>query len=891
MTDRIVVLLDMDCFYVQVEERHYPHIKGKPAAVVQYNTWQGGGIIAVNYEARAFGVKRGMRGDEARSKCPEIQLVQVPVNRGKADLTRYRDAGKEVINVLCSFSDCVERASIDEAYINFTDVVQKTITKDPGIKITPEKLKSSWVVGHDHFEDENPSNDRKEEIRKTGVEEWLSSLHAQEDEDAFPLNSCHPHWDNFRLAVAASICEEMRAAVFQQTGFRCSAGISHNKVLGKLSCGLHKPNQQTILPQTEVITLWQSMPVSKVRNLGGKLGNSLTEELGCSTMSDLASLSLQQLLGTYDNKTAHWLFSLGKGFDSEPVTARQLPKSIGCGKNFQGKEALNTRDKVQKWMRSLAEELSERLNVDQTSNKRRAKTLTVSVRIDGDDRFTSMSRSSTLPSYSAEKLARVALSLIQHTNQAPSKDHVWSPSLKNISLSAGKFEDWTGTGSADIQELFKKVRQSAKHNEEGSFCVSPNKGVKSQKKHVQTDNERSSMTEFSERGFGVQKVDVYKPSTSHPKHSNSFFRNFILKHENNSNSSDIKSISSSVSDDNRDENVDRADSLSKRHHDSDNESKQNALDLLISCLSDEDSDQCEGNNCEEKSDNDSDDSAYDAATDVDSGDVDTKVIQSSPDIFAEQITVDSTSRSTLGSTTERALPGCSKAIQVGDFSRNCSSEKGSETSPISVKELFPDLDNVDESLLSFLPKELKLEVQEALKLHRTKTREKKLGIWKFINCNPVLHSERGNSSRKLASAVEEIEDDIDEVVASSGTYFPAEASLNHDEGQAVNTTKENSDSVNYTKKEQALEDMIDCEQCGIKISVFEVPEHEDYHVALSLQNDMKKVSNTLNRGLDKSSANSQKHTKGRKRGNGNSSGQNTPTKSTKLQKLDAFFKL
>ena len=32
------------------------------------------------------------------------------------------------------------------------------------------------------------------------------------------------------LAVAAIIVEEMRAAVFEQTGFRCSAGIAHNKV-------------------------------------------------------------------------------------------------------------------------------------------------------------------------------------------------------------------------------------------------------------------------------------------------------------------------------------------------------------------------------------------------------------------------------------------------------------------------------------------------------------------------------------------------------------------------------------------------------------------------------------------------------------------------------------
>ena len=63
----VISLLDMDCFYVQVEAREEPRLAGRPAAVVQYNTWKGGGIIAVNYEARARGVTRQMRGAAARA--------------------------------------------------------------------------------------------------------------------------------------------------------------------------------------------------------------------------------------------------------------------------------------------------------------------------------------------------------------------------------------------------------------------------------------------------------------------------------------------------------------------------------------------------------------------------------------------------------------------------------------------------------------------------------------------------------------------------------------------------------------------------------------------------------------------------------------------------------
>ena len=120
----VISLLDMDCFYVQVEAREDPRLAGRPAAVVQYNTWQGGGIIAVNYEARARGVSRSMRGAEAREKCPEIELVTVPVVREKANLSKYRKAGREVITVLLESGATVERASIDEAYLDLTKLVE-----------------------------------------------------------------------------------------------------------------------------------------------------------------------------------------------------------------------------------------------------------------------------------------------------------------------------------------------------------------------------------------------------------------------------------------------------------------------------------------------------------------------------------------------------------------------------------------------------------------------------------------------------------------------------------------------------------------------------------------------------------------------------------------------
>lgn len=48
------------------------------------------------------------------------------------DNSRYRDGGKEVIDVMCSFGVCVERASIDEAYIDMTVVIDKMLSDSTG---------------------------------------------------------------------------------------------------------------------------------------------------------------------------------------------------------------------------------------------------------------------------------------------------------------------------------------------------------------------------------------------------------------------------------------------------------------------------------------------------------------------------------------------------------------------------------------------------------------------------------------------------------------------------------------------------------------------------------------------------------------------------------------
>ncbi len=419
--DRVVTLVDMDCFYCQVEAREKKELQGKPMAVVQYNAWKGGGIIAVSYEARAAGVRRNMRGDEAKEKCPEIALVPVPTVREKADLSKYREASKEVLTVLLSVGAVVERASIDEAYLDLTKLVDEML-KSPK---EAQRCPNTHVVGRE------------------SVAEWL-------DEEA---NLSH---EVQRLSAGAAIVEDMRAKVFAETGFRCSAGVARNKMLAKLACGLHKPNAQTVLPSDAVPELFTALPLTKLRGLGGKLGEAVTTSLGVKTAGELAMLPVAALRVKFDEKTSRWLHDVSKGIDVDPVKERELPKSIGCSKNFLGPKMLETKEQAFYWFSQLAEEVCERLAKDRESNGRLAKGFTASLSIDGRGHF---SRAGALTSYDPAILARQAMQLVSSLNES-TDPNLWRPKLKNVSLAATKFQpEGSRTTQASIISCFNKAAE------------------------------------------------------------------------------------------------------------------------------------------------------------------------------------------------------------------------------------------------------------------------------------------------------------------------------------------------------------------------------------------------------------------------------------------------
>ncbi|NWX25743.1 POLH polymerase, partial [Notiomystis cincta] len=208
--------------------------------------------------------------------------------------------------------------------------------------------------------------------------------------------------------------------------------------LAKLACGLNKPNRQTLVSARFVPQLFSQLPVSSIRNLGGKLGTAITDILGVEYIGELTHFSETELQTHFGDKTGSWLYDLCRGIDEEPVKNRYLPQSIGCSKNFPGKSALATQKAVQHWLLQLALELESRLNKDRSQNHRVARQLMVVIRQQGDTR---VSRLCALSRYDAQKMCNDAFALIQSCNMAGAHQAAWSPPLISVQLSASKFSE------------------------------------------------------------------------------------------------------------------------------------------------------------------------------------------------------------------------------------------------------------------------------------------------------------------------------------------------------------------------------------------------------------------------------------------------------------------
>ncbi|VDN30550.1 unnamed protein product, partial [Cylicostephanus goldi] len=199
--ERVIALIDMDCFFVQVEQREKPELWGKPVVLA---------VFVVSYEARSAGVKRKMTISQAKAICYDLNV----------------DASAEIFDVFNNFDEriIVERASVDEAFLDMTELVDQTILEFGAAQLLQNLTSNlSTTLPTTHVADGNDRGNEDVYNREASLRNWL---------------------DN-----------------------RCATEISHLPVqmLAKLICARHKPRHQTIIPFDYVPVIFGRTRVGDIR--------------------------------------------------------------------------------------------------------------------------------------------------------------------------------------------------------------------------------------------------------------------------------------------------------------------------------------------------------------------------------------------------------------------------------------------------------------------------------------------------------------------------------------------------------------------------------------------------------------------------------------------------
>ncbi|KAL3418876.1 sister chromatid cohesion protein eso1 [Phlyctema vagabunda] len=431
---RVIAHVDLDAFYAQCESVRLGLSEDQPLAVQQ---WQG--LIAVNYPSRKFGLTRHINIAEAKKLCPELIMQHVAtwregdekwayredafknISTDKVSLDPYRLESRKILacikEALPANLQKIEKAGIDEVFLDLS-----------------AQIHSILLVRYPELALPAPYDDPTENLPlpPTTVLDWQAD--ALIDLDTDEREEDDPDWDDIAILIGSEIVRDVRAAIYTKLKYTCSGGVAQNKMLSKLGSAHKKPNQQTVVRNRAIQKFLSEFKYTKIRGLGGKMGEQVKAAFDTDTVQDLLPISIEQLKHKLGDESGTWIYQVIRGTDSSEVNPRTQLKSMLSAKSFR--PTINTAEQANKWLRIFVADIFSRLVEEGVlENKRRPKTMNLHHRQGGQ------TRTRQIPIPQGKKIEEgMLLDLAKNLlGQIILEGRVWP--CANLSLSVGGFED------------------------------------------------------------------------------------------------------------------------------------------------------------------------------------------------------------------------------------------------------------------------------------------------------------------------------------------------------------------------------------------------------------------------------------------------------------------
>ncbi|AFK19078.1 DNA polymerase IV [Haloferax mediterranei ATCC 33500] len=296
--DRIVLHVDMDCFYASCERLREPALVGEPVVVgMGYEPGEGHGAVATaSYEARKFGVESAQPISTALDRLPRLEDIAPDDDPAEAgyyrtvDIEFYKSVAAEVKEILHDCADVVREVSIDEAYLDVTD-------------------RTAWDLA--------PSDDR---------------------------------------TLAEGYARYVKQRIAREVGVPASIGVAPNMSTAKIASDFDKPDGLVVVRPGDVRSFLEPLPVEEVHGVGPVTARELGS-FGIETAGDLAAADASVLESNFGSRGRE-LHERARGYDDREVTPTGRPKSLSRESAFTDPTA-DPSDK-REVVRALAADVADR---------------------------------------------------------------------------------------------------------------------------------------------------------------------------------------------------------------------------------------------------------------------------------------------------------------------------------------------------------------------------------------------------------------------------------------------------------------------------------------------------------------------------------------------------
>ncbi|WP_430504960.1 DNA polymerase Y family protein [Haloparvum sp. PAK95] len=323
--DRVILHVDMDCFYASCERLREPELAGEPLVVgMGYEPGETIGAVATaSYEAREFGVDSAQPISQALENLPRRANADPddpdapdPAETGHyrpVDMEHYKSIAADVKEVLHDCADTVREVSVDEAYLDVT-------------------ARTAWDVAGDAEpgpEAAEPGSSEAEESAAAG-----SATYRR---------------------LAEGYARYVRDRIEREAGVPASVGVAPNMSTAKIASDFDKPEGLVVVPPGTVQEFLAPLPTEEVHGVGPVTARTLAS-MGIETAGELAEADVAELEAEFGDRGRE-LYERARGEDDREVTPTGLPKSLSRESSLP---ATDDEERKRSTIRALAADVSRR---------------------------------------------------------------------------------------------------------------------------------------------------------------------------------------------------------------------------------------------------------------------------------------------------------------------------------------------------------------------------------------------------------------------------------------------------------------------------------------------------------------------------------------------------